>query len=135
MNTDVFSTEKRSAVMRAVKGKDTKPELKVRKLLFAQGYRYRLHSDLPGKPDIVLAKHRAAIFVHGCFWHGHDCMRGSRKPKANAEYWSAKIARNVARDQRVLKELKTQDWRTLTLWECELKNEAALSRRLSRFLK
>jgi DNA mismatch endonuclease (patch repair protein) len=93
--TDVFSPEKRSAVMRRVKGRDTGPELAVRRLLWAAGYRYRLQRrDLPGRPDLVLAGRRAAVFVHGCFWHGHDCARGARAPKANAEYWSDKIARN-----------------------------------------
>lgn len=93
--TDVFSTEKRSAVMRRVKGRDTAPELKVRKALTALGVRYRLNrKDLPGSPDIVMAGRRLAIFVHGCFWHGHDCARGSRVPKANRDYWLAKVARN-----------------------------------------
>ncbi|WDI30318.1 very short patch repair endonuclease [Hyphococcus flavus] len=121
-NTDVFSKEKRSEVMRAVKGKDTKPEIALRKALFALGYRYRLNvKGLPGKPDIVLAKHRTVIFVHGCFWHGHNCKRGRRKPKSNADYWRDKIARNKARDQKNATALKELGWRVVTVWECEIK--------------
>ena len=123
--TDVFSPEKRSAVMRRVKGRDTGPELTVRRLLWDAGYRYRLHrKDLPGKPDIVLPGRRAAVFVHGCFWHGHDCPRGSRKPKNNAGYWSAKIARNRARDAVATAALRSAGWRVVTVWECEMKTAA-----------
>src|SRR6187402_1117299 len=99
--TDVFTPEKRSAVMGRVKGKNTSPELIVRKALHRLGARFRLHrKDLPGAPDIVLPGRRLTIFVHGCFWHGHDCARGSRVPKQNRDYWVAKVARNVARDAR-----------------------------------
>src|SRR3954467_7399080 len=98
--TDVFSPEQRSAVMRRVKGKDTAPELTVRRVLRRLGVGYRLHrADLPGKPDIAMPGRKLALFVHGCFWHGHDCARGSRVPKANRDYWVAKVARNVSRDQ------------------------------------
>ena len=91
-------SEQRSRTMRAVRDRDTKPELAVRRLLHRMGYRYRLHwRDLPGKPDIVFGPRRKVIFVHGCFWHGHSCNRGNRLPKTNAEYWKAKIERNVAR--------------------------------------
>lgn len=135
MNTDVFTPAKRSAVMRAVKGADTKPERAVRKLLWAEGYRYRLDArDIPGRPDIVLRPRKAAIFVHGCFWHGHDCKRGARAPKANAAYWQAKIARNRSRDGATLKALKQAGWRALVIWECEMKDEAQLRRRLLAFL-
>src|SRR5215469_15232064 len=97
--TDVFSPEKRSAVMRRVKARDTTPELKVRRLLTGLGLRYRLHrKDLPGAPDIALPGRRLAVFVHGCFWHVHDCARGARTPKANRDYWVGKIARNRMRD-------------------------------------
>lgn len=133
--TDVYSPEKRSAVMRRVKGKDTAPELKVRRALTALGARYRLNrKDLPGSPDIVMAGRRLAIFVHGCFWHGHDCARGARVPKANREYWTAKVERNVARDQRAAQALADQGWRVETIWECELKDEAGLAERLGRLL-
>ncbi len=133
--TDVFTPEQRSAVMRRVKGRDTTPERKVRALLTRLGARYRLNrKDLPGKPDIVLAGRRLAIFVHGCFWHGHDCARGARMPKANAEYWRGKIGRNVARDVRVRDELEASGWRPVVIWECELKDEQALERRIRNML-
>lgn len=120
--TDVFSKEKRSEIMRAVKGKDTKPEVALRKALFALGLRYRINvKNLPGKPDIVFPKHKTVIFVHGCFWHGHACKRGRRAPKQNAEYWSAKIARNRVRDKKNAAALKKLGWRVITVWECEMK--------------
>jgi DNA mismatch endonuclease (patch repair protein) len=126
-----MTSPERSAVMRAVKSQDTGPELAVRRLLreFAPGY--RLHrADLPGKPDIVYGKRKLAIFVHGCFWHGHDCARGARMPKANAEYWRGKIERNRARDARNLEALAALGWRTVVVYECALKEPAALRARL-----
>ena len=121
--TDVYGPEKRSAVMRRVKARDTSPELVVRKALWRLGARYRLHrKDLPGKPDIVLGPRRLAIFVHGCFWHGHDCPRGARVPKANRDYWLAKIARNRARDGCNQQALEAAGWRVETIWECGLKD-------------
>lgn len=133
--TDVYSPEKRSAVMRRVKGRDTTPELKVRRALTALGARYRLNRrDLPGSPDIVMPGRRLAIFVHGCFWHGHDCPRGSRVPKANREYWTAKVARNVGRDQKTAQALAEQGWQVETIWECDLKDAAALNERLALML-
>ena len=129
--TDVFSPEKRSAVMRRVKGKDTAPELKVRAALRKLGVGYRLHrADLPGKPDIAMSGRKLALFVHGCFWHGHDCARGARMPKTNRAYWQAKIAKNRARDAEHRVALDAKGWRAVTLWECELKDEAALEARL-----
>jgi DNA mismatch endonuclease (patch repair protein) len=123
LTTDVYGPEKRSAVMRRVRAKDTGPEMTVRRALTALGARYRLHrKDLPGSPDIVMPGRRLAIFVHGCFWHGHDCARGARVPKANADYWIAKIDRNRARDGRNLATLAAQGWRVEVLWECELKS-------------
>ncbi|MES2862009.1 MAG: very short patch repair endonuclease [Pseudomonadota bacterium] len=122
MTTDVFTPEKRSAVMRAVKGRDTAPEIAVRRMMSAAGIGYRLGGcGLPGKPDLVMKGRRVAVFVHGCFWHGHDCARGSRRPKANADYWSAKLARNVARDREVVARLTADGWRIVTVWECDLK--------------
>lgn len=133
--TDVYSPEKRSAVMRRVKGKDTTPELKVRKALTALGARYRLHrKDLPGSPDIVLPGRRLALFVHGCFWHGHDCARGSRVPKANRDYWLGKVGRNRARDAASREALAALGWRVETLWECDLKDAEALRVRLETLL-
>ena len=134
--TDVYSSEKRSAVMRRVKGRDTSPELKVRKALTALGARYRLHrKDLPGKPDIVMPGRRLAVFVHGCFWHGHDCARGARVPKQNRDYWLGKVERNRARDDRSREALHTLGWRVETFWECELKDAAGLETRLAELLK
>lgn len=136
-HADVFDAAKRSAVMRAVKSRDTKPELAVRAAVRALGYarRYRLNgASLPGKPDMIFRGMRKAIFVHGCFWHGHDCKRGARTPKSNAAYWRAKIARNRTRDAAALKQLKHDGWSTLVVWECETGNEAAFERKLHRFL-
>ena len=134
-STDVFSVERRSAVMAAIKGRDTGPERAVRRLLTAMGLRYRLQRrDLPGRPDLALGPRKVAVFVHGCVWHGHDCARGSRKPKQNAAFWEAKIVRNRARDARNLDDLAHRGWRALTVWECELRDEAALRARLEREL-
>jgi DNA mismatch endonuclease (patch repair protein) len=121
--------------MGAVPARNSSAELKVRRLLTDLGLRYRLHrKDLPGSPDVVFAGRRTALFVHGCFWHGHDCRRGAREPKANADYWRAKIARNRARDIRVQDELTAMGWRPLVVWECELKDPAALTARLADLL-
>lgn len=121
--------------MRAVKSRDTSPELAVRALLrgFAPGY--RLHRrDVPGNPDIAYVGRKQAIFVHGCFWHGHDCARGARMPKANAAYWRAKIARNRLRDAAHRDRLAALGWRALVVWECELKDKAALEKKLRNFV-
>ena len=127
-STDVFTIEQRSAVMRRVRSKDTAPELAVRRALTALGVRYRLHrKSLPGSPDVSVGRLKLAIQMHGCFWHGHDCKRGARKPKQNADFWSAKIERNRARDARDLAALAALGWRTLVLWECAIRDEAALS--------
>ena len=123
----------RSAVMRAVKSRDTGPERAVRAMLrrIAPGYRLQ-RADLPGRPDIVYGRRRLAIFVHGCFWHGHDCPRGARAPKNNADYWRAKIARNRARDEKTLAAYAEMGWRTLVVYECELKEPAAVEAQLKR---
>lgn len=110
----------RSAIMRCIKSRDTSPEMAVRRALHASGLRFRLHrQDLPGTPDLVLPRHRIAVFVHGCFWHWHGCRR-CRMPQSNRAYWSAKIARNVARDQAASEALRQLGWRVLVVWECEL---------------
>lgn len=122
--------------MRAVKSRDTSPELIVRKLLReigAVGYRLQ-RTKLPGKPDIAFVGRRKAIFVHGCFWHGHDCARGCRIPKNNAAYWIDKIARNKKRDLEHIKTLSEHGWFSLVIWECDLKNPADVRRRLAMFL-
>jgi DNA mismatch endonuclease (patch repair protein) len=122
----------RSAVMRAVKSRGTGPERAVCELLRPIAPGYRLHrADLPGKPDVVYAGRKLAIFVHGCFWHGHDCARGARMPKTNAAYWQAKIARNRARDAKTLAAYAGLGWRALVVYECELKDKTALAARLA----
>ncbi len=134
--TDVFDPEQRSAVMRAVKSRDTRPELKVRRAAHALGLRFRLQrADLPGKPDLVFPSRGVALFVHGCFWHGHACTRGARMPASNTAYWRAKIARNVARDASTSAALKTMDWRPVVIWECETKDADALSRIIARRIR
>lgn len=120
--SDPFTPEQRSAVMRRVKGRDTSAEVAVRRILRARGVGYRLDSSgLPGRPDLVMKGRRLVVFVHGCFWHGHDCRRGARSPKTNPDYWTAKIARNRDRDAAVTLQLQQAGWRVLTIWECSLK--------------
>lgn len=127
---------KRSAIMRAVKSKDTAPEIQVRRFVHSLGYRFRLYRrDLPGTPDLVLPRLNCAIFVHGCFWHGHDCPRGARPPKTNAKYWRAKIARNFARNAINLRALRLLDWKVLVVWECELRSKIRpTERKIASFL-
>ena len=133
---DKLSPSERSRRMALVRGRNTKPELFVRCLLHRLGYRFRLHRrDLPGKPDIVLPRFQSLIFVHGCFWHGHDCRRGARLPMQNAVYWRCKISRNVARDAQQIITLERAGWRVAMVWECELRDVEALTERLVRFLK
>jgi DNA mismatch endonuclease (patch repair protein) len=122
--------------MSRVKGRDTKPEKVVRSLLHAMGYRFRLHrKDLPGKPDIVLPKHHKAIFVHGCFWHGHENCRRAARPVSNADFWNKKIDGNIARDRAAQAELKKSGWDFLVIWQCEMKDVEALQKNLEQFLK
>lgn len=119
---DVHDKETRSYNMSRIKGKDTKPEMLVRKFLHANGYRYRLHvKDLPGKPDIVLPKYKTVIFVHGCFWHGHEGCKYFVVPKTRTEWWLNKINTNKANDKKAVQTLKKQGWHIITLWECQLK--------------
>ena len=135
MAGDVFTPEQRSAIMRAVPGKNSSAELRVRSLLTRMGLRYRLHrGDLPGSPDVALGPRKVALFVHGCFWHGHDCARGARAPKTNAAYWTAKIGRNRARDNAAQTALVAKGWTPVIVWECELKDEPALQQRLETLL-
>lgn len=133
---DIFAPEKRHEIMQNVKTKNTAPEIKLRSLLHKNGFRFRVNrKDLPGKPDIVLPKYRAVIFVHGWFWHGHDCPRGQR-PQTNADFWNQKIDRNVIRDKSDVSLLESLGWRVLIVWECEIKkkNEAVLLSRVKEFL-
>lgn len=127
--TDIHTPEQRSRNMAAIHSKDTKPEIVVRTVLHSLGYRFRLHrKDLPGTPDIVLPKYQTVIFVHGCFWHSHDCRYGRVTPATRSEFWSEKRVRTIARDQRKIQALKELDWRVLTIWECEIRNYDALNR-------
>ena len=124
---DVVSPQKRSEMMSGIRGKDTKPELLIRKALHAEGYRFRLHDKkLPGKPDLMLPKYRAAIFVHGCFWHGHDCHL-FKWPKSRTEFWRSKIFKNQDNDEKALNSLESSDWRVLVIWECALKGKERLN--------
>ena len=123
---DVVDSATRSRMMSGIKGKNTKPELMVRSGLHRLGYRFRLHrKDLPGKPDLVFAKHRAVIFVHGCFWHYHDCHL-FKMPSTRREFWETKIGRNRERDREVQAALKAAGWRSLVIWECALKGKGRL---------
>lgn len=118
---DSISPEHRSWNMAQVKGKDTRPELKVRSWLFKNGFRYRKNdSRFPGKPDVVLPKYRTVIFVHGCFWHRHPGCKNTRMPKSNVEFWETKFSRNVENDKRHVRELEAMGWRVIVIWECEL---------------
>jgi len=129
------SPEVRRRTMQAVKSKDTAPELLVRSLAHGMGYRFRLHrKDLPGKPDLVFPGRQKAIFVHGCFWHGHDCPRGARVPNQNRDYWLTKIDKNRERDRAAAKALASTGWKIAVLWECELKDKRHLQQRLKWFL-
>ncbi|HML96480.1 MAG TPA: very short patch repair endonuclease [Thermodesulfobacteriota bacterium] len=133
--TDTFSKNKRSWIMSRVHSENTSPEIIVRSLTHCLGYRYRLHKkELPGKPDLVFPSRKKVIFVHGCFWHGHNCTRGNRRPKTNQVYWQMKIQRNKIRDQKHTQELLLLGWRTLTIWECQLKNPEDLKCILKSFL-
>lgn len=122
---DVVSKETRSRIMAGIRGTDTAPEMALRKEMHARGFRFRLHARrLPGKPDLVFPKHRAVVFVHGCFWHRHAECRLTTTPATNAEFWSAKFAGNVARDERNLAKLHEAGWRTAIIWECEVRGGA-----------
>lgn len=132
---DVLTPKQRSFNMSQIKGKNTSPEMVVRRLLHSLGYRYRLHvRTLPGCPDIVLPKHRALIFVHGCFWHMHRCRYGRVVPKTNADFWQQKRLGNVERDKRQ-RRLLSKDWSIMIVWECETRDEEKLARRLADLLR
>ena len=129
------SSDVRHRTMQAVRSKNTRPELLVRRLLHANGYRYRLHSKkLPGCPDLVFPSRKKVLFIHGCWWHGHDCQRGSRVPKTNVVYWTKKIIRNRNRDADSQKRLEAEGWKVFAIWECELNDAASALLQLARFL-
>jgi len=131
---DNLTPAQRSECMRRVKGRDTKPEMIVRRIVHGMGFRYRLHdARLPGRPDLVLPARGRVIFVHGCFWHLHRCPKGTMMPQARADYWLAKLSANQARDRAAIRKLRRSGWRVLVVWECELRNHARIKRRLRSF--
>ena len=132
---DHISSELRRHIMSRIRGRDTKPEMLVRRLVYGLGCRYRLHRrDLPGTPDLVFHGRKKVIFVHGCFWHQHNCSRGAR-PTSNKEFWNAKLDKNVRRDMEHMSLLKDRGWSALIVWECETKNPEVLDGRIKNFLK
>ena len=132
---DTLSPEQRSDRMSRIRGKNTVPELAVRRVAHALGFRFRLHrKDLPGKPDLVFPRLKKVVFVHGCFWHGHDCGKG-RLPKSNVEFWKAKIGGNRARDAKAVAALEAGGWTVMVLWQCDTKDKKVLENRLRRFLE
>ena len=133
--TDVFSEAKRSYIMGQVKGKDTKPELLVRSMVHRMGFRFRLHrKDLPGAPDIVLPKHMKTIFVHGCFWHGHEGCPRSARPTTRPAFWKKKLDGNMRRDTENVRHLTDMGWKVLVVWQCEMRNRTTLQAKLQAFL-
>lgn len=133
---DTLTREQRSERMSRVRSRDTKPELVVRRLVHAAGYRYRLHRrDLPGTPDLVFRQRRKVIFVHGCFWHRHAGCPNCRLPKTRLDFWRPKLEANAVRDRDALRRLKRLGWSVLVVWECEVRNHDGLSRRLNAFME
>jgi len=133
---DVLTKKQRSYCMSRIRGKDTKPEIAVRKIVYNLGYRYRLHKrNLPGCPDIVLSSHRKIIFVNGCWWHRHNCKLGRRKPKSRLRYWLPKLRANKERYIRNLRKLRNQGWKVLTVWECQTRKPEKLTERIVNFLE
>ena len=133
---DVFDKEKRSDIMAKVKGKNTKPELLVRSVLYKMGYRFRLYrKDLPGNPDITLPKFKKVIFIHGCFWHSHKNCKRSKRPTTNYEFWNKKLNKNILRDKKVIKQLNEMGWESLIIWTCEIKDINTIKQKLDNFLK
>lgn len=132
---DVFSKDNRSRIMSRIGGKNTKPELIVRSMLHRMGFRFRLHRpDLPGKPDIVLPKYGAVVFVNGCFWHGHQGCPRSKMPETNSEFWQDKIEKNIRRDAENIKALQGLGWRVIVVWQCEVRNSSNLKEKLENLL-
>ena len=132
---DVLTREQRRRCMSQVKGKDTKPEVLVRRLLHGMGYRFRLHAkDLPGRPDVVMPRHRKIVQVHGCFWHGHRGCRRATRPSTNVDFWSNKIEGNQRRDVRTRRKLRSMGWEVLVIWQCQTRDRQGVEKRLERFM-
>ncbi len=130
--TDIVDSKRRSELMARIRGRDTAPELAVRRIAHRMGLRFRLHCrDLPGRPDLVFPKHRVAVFVHGCFWHRHEGCRHASTPKSRIAFWTEKFAANVERDARKEVALKTLGWKVFVIWECETKDRVAVERKLA----
>lgn len=130
--SDIYSKSKRSEIMSKISGKETNPEILVRKYLFAKGFRYRKNvKGLPGKPDIVLRKYNTVIFVHGCFWHGHINCNKSLLPVSNRDFWQDKIGKNILRDKQNISDLMAKGWRIIIVWQCEIKNKKMRESRLN----
>ena len=133
--SDVHTKEQRSRNMAAIRSKDTKPEMIVRRIAHSLGFRYRLHrKNLPGKPDLVFPRRRKVIFVHGCFWHMHNCRYGRVTPKTNSSFWQNKRTSNVARDKQNRKDLKLKGWQVLTIWECQTRDQHLLENKIRDFI-
>ncbi|AKB58934.1 Very-short-patch mismatch repair endonuclease (G-T specific) [Methanosarcina barkeri 227] len=122
--------------MSKIRGKETKPEILVRKFLFSEGFRYRINDErYPGKPDIVLPKYNTVVFIHGCFWHGHEGCKASKLPKTNSEFWEKKISDNVTRDRKNIKILISDGWNVIIVWQCEIKSKSKREERLKLLVK
>lgn len=133
---DNLTRAQRSATMALVRSRNTRPEIAVRRIIKSLGYRFQSHrADLPGKPDFVLSRKRKAIFVHGCFWHGHSCRAGTNRPSSNQAYWGAKLAGNERRDSKSRASLRRMGWRTMVVWECQIGNHERLRSRIEHFLE
>ena len=134
--TDIFDPEKRSEIMSRIRGRDTRPELIVRRIAHGLGFRFRLHrKDLPGRPDIVFPRHQAVIVVHGCFWHRHPGCKRASSPKTRVRYWQNKFEDNVVRDKRNETALRDLGWKVMVIWECETKDHEAVAARIESFLR
>jgi DNA mismatch endonuclease (patch repair protein) len=133
--SDIYTKQKRSEIMSKISGKETKPEILVRKFLFAKGFRYRKNDErYPGKPDIVLPKYKTIIFINGCFWHGHNCPAG-KLPETRKEFWMEKISGNIERDKRNKAKLEKQGWQVITIWQCELNNKLKFEKTMEKLKK
>lgn len=131
--SDIFSQKKRSEIMSRIRATETKPEKIVRKFLFSKGFRFRKNSkSLPGKPDVVLAKYKTVIFIHGCFWHGHKNCKAAKLPSTRKKFWTDKISGNKMRDRKIYNQLKKLDWQVITVWQCQIKNKNKKEISLSR---
>ena len=134
--TDIVDSKRRSELMAGIRGRDTAPELAVRRIAHRMGLRFRLHrKDLPGRPDLVFPRHRLVVFVHGCFWHRHEGCRYASTPKSRAAFWTEKFAANVARDARQEATLRALGWWTLVIWECETRHKTAVESRLAALIR